>query len=103
MELLPICSGLCKLQRLLSNFFLLMRIASFLLLAGFLHVSAHGFGQEKINFSAKQIPLEKFFREIERQSGYSIWYDASIPERKNLIDIDLKNASLTNALDTCCL
>jgi len=62
-------------------------------------VTAHGFSQ-KINLSIREAPLNKVFKEIQKQSGYSFWYrPANWIKRQS--DPDLKNASLDEALKKC--
>jgi iron complex outermembrane receptor protein len=77
-----------------------MKMTAFLILTACLQVSATGHAQ-KISLSVKEAPLEKVFRAIQRQSGYSFWYNTKQLEKATKVTIDLKNASLEEALSKC--
>ena len=79
---------------------LVMKLTAFLLLVTFMQVSAKGYSQ-KISLEAKNAPLEKVFREIEKQSGYSFWYKNELLQKAAKITVDLKNVSLEEALKLC--
>ncbi len=102
MELKHVCNRLLWLRGLPRKTILAMRFTTLILLAGFLHVSARGHAQEKITLSAKNISLKKAFSKIREQSGYSIWYDEVMLEKTGKIDIELKNATVEEAIDYCC-
>src|SRR5580700_2848816 len=90
---------ICACLRFFLNLFLLMRITSLFLLAGILQVSAHSYGQEKINLSEKNASLEKVFTDVQRQSTYNIWFDKSILEKTAKVTIELKNATISEVMD----
>jgi TonB-linked SusC/RagA family outer membrane protein len=73
-----------------------------LLLAGFLHVSAAGYTQGKITLSLKKASLQKVFAAIGAQSGYTIWYDVALLKNTTRVDIDVKDATLVQALAIVC-
>ncbi|MHA4810957.1 TonB-dependent receptor [Flavitalea flava] len=77
-----------------------MKLTAFFLLVACLQVSASGFSQ-KINLSLREVPLEKVFSEIQKQSGYSFWYKTRQLEKAAKVSLDLKNASLEEALKKC--
>ncbi|HMH32821.1 MAG TPA: TonB-dependent receptor plug domain-containing protein, partial [Puia sp.] len=83
------------------NVFRLMRITAFLLLAGFLQVSAYGLAQERITLSEKNVPLIKIFDDIQKQTSYNLWYDKKQFQNGETISIDVKNATLTEVLELC--
>jgi len=59
-----------------------MRLTAFFILVLCLHVSARGISQE-ITFSGKNVPLEKIFLEIEKQTGYFVvWKQNTIRHAK---------------------
>jgi TonB-linked SusC/RagA family outer membrane protein len=82
--------------------FCLMNWTAALLLAGFLQASATGYTQGKITLSLKNAPLEKVFAAIETQSGYSIWYDNTVLENTEPMDIQIRDVSLEQALTMIC-
>lgn len=54
-----------------------MRLITFLMLVGALHISAKGVSQ-KITFTGKNVKLEKIFTDVEKQTGYVFFYDNSL-------------------------
>jgi len=86
--------------RFLTKILLVMKLTAFLILTACLQVAATGHAQ-KISLSVKEAPLEKVFREIHRQSGYSFWYNTKQLDKATKVTIDLKNASLEEALSKC--
>jgi len=92
----PLLTGGGKLHQL----FLVMRITTILLLAGFLHVSAAGFSQ-KVTISGKNIPLKTLFATIEKQTGYVFVYDDEILVDAKAISIHAENRTIQEVLDEC--
>ena len=68
-------------------------MTAFLLIVACLQVSARGFSQ-KINLSIREAPLEKVFKETQKQSGYSFWYKTRQLDKAAKVTLDLKNVSL---------
>jgi len=83
-----------------TKIFLVMKLTAFLLLVTFLQVSAKGYSQ-RINLAVKNAPLEKVFKEIEKQSGYSFWYKNELLQKAGKITVDLRNVSLDEAVKLC--
>ncbi|MHA4807897.1 SusC/RagA family TonB-linked outer membrane protein [Flavitalea flava] len=77
-----------------------MKLTCFLLFAAFLHVSARGLAQE-ITLSEKNVPLEKIFKAIERQTGYAFFFNYSWIDQARPVTIEAKKVSLRQALDLC--
>jgi iron complex outermembrane receptor protein len=89
------------IQRFLhTKIFLVMKLTAFLLVVTFMQVSAKGYSQ-RISLAVKNAPLEKVFREIEKQSGYSFWYKNELLQQADKITVNLKNVSLDEALKLC--
>ncbi|HEX9509763.1 MAG TPA: TonB-dependent receptor [Puia sp.] len=86
--------------RLQTKTWLVMKMTAFLLIVACLQVSANGFSQ-KINLSIREAPLEKVFKEIQKQSGYSFWYKTRQLDKAAKVTLDLKNVSLDEALKKC--
>jgi len=84
----------------LHQFFLVMRITTILLLAGFLQVSAAGLAQ-KITISGKDIPLKVVFKTIEKQTGYVFAYDDEVLVEAKNISIHAVNLTVKEVLDEC--
>ncbi|HEX9510308.1 MAG TPA: TonB-dependent receptor [Puia sp.] len=77
-----------------------MRLTAILLLAATLHVSAKTFSQ-KINISEKNISLKNVFYLIRQQTGYSFLWDQQSLEAVKPLNIDCRNATLSQTLDQC--
>lgn len=56
---------------------------------------------QKITLSVKNQPLAKVFTEMKRQTGYLFFYDDGELNTSRRITLQLKNASLQEALDAC--
>ena len=79
---------------------LIMRLTAIFLLVGCMTASATAYSQ-KITLKARNISLERVFREFKRQSGYSFVYRDNWIREAARVDLNLENASITNALDAC--
>ena len=81
-----------------SKIFLVMKLTLFItIIVGCMQVSASTYAQ-KITLSAKDTPLENILKELKKQSGYLFWYENQLLESSSNVDIDIKNASLEEAL-----
>ena len=54
-----------------------MKLTTLLVVAACMNVSASGLGQ-KVTISGKDLPLEKVFSLIKKQTGYAFFYDYNI-------------------------
>ena len=63
-----------------------------------LNVSATGVSQT-ITFKGKDVPLEKVFAAIEKQTSYTFFYKSDLLSRGTGISLDLQQAPLARALD----
>ncbi|WP_158267070.1 SusC/RagA family TonB-linked outer membrane protein [Chitinophaga niastensis] len=77
-----------------------MRLTPILILIASLHVSAKSYSQE-ITISSKNITLEKVFKLIEEQTGFSILWNEKLLDKSHTVSINVKGASLTRVLDIC--
>src|SRR5580658_10316755 len=64
-------------HRIATKTVLVMKLTSFFLLAACLQVSARGLSQT-VTFSGRNVPLEKVFDEVKKQTGYVFFYDADL-------------------------
>ncbi|MFN4313838.1 MAG: SusC/RagA family TonB-linked outer membrane protein [Chitinophagaceae bacterium] len=78
---------------------LAMRLTALLTVVFALNVSANGFGQDKINLKAKKTEISGVLRAIEKQTNYRFLYNNNLPDIREKISIDVKNAELTEVLD----
>src|SRR5882757_7898338 len=72
---------------------LAMKFTTLLLFIVSLQVGAAGYAQ-KVTFSGKGIPLEKVFKELERQTGYEFFYTEELMQQAKKVDLVLKNVSI---------
>ncbi|HEV7620884.1 MAG TPA: carboxypeptidase-like regulatory domain-containing protein, partial [Flavisolibacter sp.] len=77
-----------------------MRLIAVLLFASCLHVSAKSFSQ-RINISEKNISLKNIFYLIKQQTGYSFLWNQQLVENVRPLNIDIRNATLSQVLDQC--
>lgn len=88
-------SGLCPFTKRLIT----VKLSIIFFLLGAMHVSAAS--AQKISISQKNAPLERILNEIERQSGYQVWYEEGTLPAGEVMSIALKDASLEDALNAC--
>jgi TonB-linked SusC/RagA family outer membrane protein len=72
---------------------LVMKFTCILLMAGFLHVSARSISQT-VHFSGKNVPLEKVFAEVKKQTGYSFLYPEPLLSGTRPVTIEADNLPL---------
>ncbi len=77
-----------------------MRFVIVLLTIGLSQGQANSYAQ-RITISEKNAPLEKVIKTIRIQSGYDILGDASLIKEANPININVKNATVEEALNAC--
>ncbi|HRE51213.1 MAG TPA: SusC/RagA family TonB-linked outer membrane protein [Flavitalea sp.] len=65
-----------------------------------LEANATSFSQS-ISISEKNVPLESVFKKIEKQTGYYFWYENKTIKGIRKINVELRNASLQEALNRC--
>ncbi len=92
--------NLPEIARVKSKTLLIMKLTIVLTLSVLLQVNAAGYAQ-KITLSQESITLQKLFKEIRKQSKYDFLYDASIIQKRQRIDINVKNATIEQVLDEC--
>jgi TonB-linked SusC/RagA family outer membrane protein len=91
---------LFPLKREIRKILLVMKITAILLLVATLHVSAKGWGQEKISLSFNNAPLAQVFNSITSQAGVSFFYRPQYVKDKT-VTINVTNADLKTVLDLC--
>ena len=89
---------LCKKRGLITKTILVMKLIVFLIAFTCLQVSATGYAQ-KISVTKKNASLEEVLSAIESQSGYTVLFNSNVLQRAKAVTINLKNSSLTEALD----
>lgn len=89
-----------KFPRLSKKIVLMMKLTVVLMTVTLLQVHAAGYSQT-VSISRRNAPLDKIFQEIKKQTGYSFLYtdEQLLHERK--VNLELRNASLKEALEAC--
>jgi hypothetical protein len=84
----------------LKKLFLVMRLTTFILLIALLHASASSLAQE-VTLHEKQASMQKVLSDIEKQSGYNVFYGDQVLQNAPLVNVDLNNVPLEDALNAC--
>lgn len=77
-----------------------MKLTFILLTAAFLQVSAKGVSQS-ISISERNVPLEKIFTEIKKQSDYVVFCDYDLLKNLKPVTVDIKNGDILEVLKEC--
>jgi TonB-linked SusC/RagA family outer membrane protein len=86
-------------RSLSSNVLLVMKLTALFFLIFALHVSATGFGQEKINLRLKKTEIAQVLRSIEQQTTYRFLYNNNLEDIREKVTIRTKDASLPEVLN----
>lgn len=78
--------------------FLVMKLVVFLLTFTFLHASAVTYSQT-VTLSAKNIAIEKVLTEVEKQTGYNLFYKYSERVMTRTMDVDFNKTALKEVLN----
>ncbi|MGV3508716.1 MAG: TonB-dependent receptor [Sphingobacteriaceae bacterium] len=100
MKFYTLCRYVHKQHPILAKTLLIMKISVVLIVITCLQVSASGYAQ-KITLSEKNASLKEVFKEIKKQSGYLFWYEDVLLKNSKNVNINLKNASLEEAMELC--
>src|SRR5687768_14918778 len=79
---------------------LMMKLTAIFLLALCLNATANGFAQ-KVSISEKNVPLDRLFKEIKKQTGYSFVYTEALLRKAKKVTVSISNAQLVQVLDLC--
>ncbi len=94
------CHQPWQLRKRLLKTLSLMNFTAIFLLAVCLNASATGHSQQ-VSISKKDVTLEKVFKEIHKQTGYTFVYTAGLLKKGKKVSITVHNASLEQVLDIC--
>jgi TonB-linked SusC/RagA family outer membrane protein len=76
--------------------FIIMRLITIILTVASLHTSVSAFSQ--ININVKSASIENVLKQIKKQSGYAIFYDAAYLSNAKPVTVNLNDASLEESL-----
>lgn len=78
-----------------------MKLTAFILLVACLQASATGSAQDRVTFSVKEMPVEKVFSIIEKQTNYSFLYTEQQLRDAKKVTISIKDMNVRDALLEC--
>jgi TonB-linked SusC/RagA family outer membrane protein len=87
----------CMRPACIPKLLLVMKLTLVLLITAFLQVSQASYGQ-RITYKGNNVPAEKLFQVIQTQTPFKVLYTEEMVSVLANIDIDLKNASVEDAL-----
>ena len=99
MKLKVLCSPPTISRGVHTKTLLIMKFTAILLFVACLQVSAKGYTQ--ITLSEKNVPLQKVFKQIQRQTGYDFLYSVELLQQSGKVSIDVHNVSIEEALKQC--
>lgn len=77
-----------------------MKLTAIFLIALCLNAAANGFGQN-VSLHKKETSLEKIFRDIKRQTGYTFLSTKKLLQSAKPVTVNVDNVTLTQALNVC--
>ncbi len=83
-----------------SKTLLVMKITTFFLIVFCLNASAGGYAQ-KVNLDQRNVPLNKVFKEIKKQTGFTFVYTGGLLRQATRVTITMSDASLEQVLEAC--
>ena len=86
-------------REVIAKTLLRMKLTVILLLAACIQVSAEGYSQ--ISLSERNAPLQKVFKQIQKQTGFDFLYSVELLQRSGSVSINVKNVTLEKALELC--
>ena len=92
-------SGLNK-SGFLTKTIRIMKLTTVLLIATCLQVSAKGYSQ-KVTLKENNIPLQKVFEEIRKQTGYQFFYADEVLVTAKNVTVNIKKGSIEKVLNFC--
>lgn len=90
-----------ELPRIQSKLFLIMKLTFFLCLISILQVSASTTYAQKISMNKNNASLAAALKEIHKQSGFSVLYNAKMLKLAVPVNVHLQNVELEEALKQC--
>jgi TonB-linked SusC/RagA family outer membrane protein len=94
---LPAYTGAMKKNNQPTKIWRIMRLSALLLMAGALQISAKGVAQ-RVTMSVRNTPLSTVFTNINRQTGYIVFYNYDALESTRPVTVEVKNATIQELL-----
>lgn len=77
-----------------------MKLTTLLLTVTIMQVSAVSYAQ-RLTFKQRNVSIARIFEEIEKQTGYDVFYLPKVLKTSRTIDADFNNTSLDQVMKTC--
>ncbi|NII28484.1 TonB-dependent receptor [Pseudoflavitalea sp. X16] len=87
-------------RKALTKTLLIMKLTVLLLLTACLQVSAKSYAQQ-VSLSLKDAPLEKVFKEIQKQTGYQFVYNNRLVRGSRNVSLQVSKVSVEQVLQLC--
>jgi TonB-linked SusC/RagA family outer membrane protein len=84
----------------ISKLLRVMKLTAILLFAACITASANGYSQ-KVTISEKNVPLEKVFKQIKKQTGYVFFYDEAWMKQARKVTVNVVDSPLEEVLKIC--
>jgi len=92
--------NICKPSGYAKKILLTMKIAAFILFLALMQASGAVFSQ-KITYKADDVTLKKVLTEINKQTGYNVFWPPKSIENTHKLNVDFQNNSVEEALNSC--
>jgi len=92
--------NICTPSGYAKKFLLTMKITTFILFLAIMQASAAVFSQ-KITYKENDVSLKKVLIEINKQTGYNVFWPPKSIENTHKLNVDLENNSIEEALNIC--
>ncbi len=91
---------ICMPSGCIKKLLRIMKITFFLLFAAMIQVSAAGFAQ-KVTFTQKDATLKQVFNQINKQTGYNVFWSPKLIKNSQRLDVTFNETPLEDALSIC--
>jgi TonB-linked SusC/RagA family outer membrane protein len=91
---------LCPSPEFLTKTVRVAKLIGFMMLAACLQLSAKGYSQT-VTLTKTHVSLVFVFQEIQKQTGYNFLYTYEDVDKAGMIDVNLSNTPIQEALETC--
>ena len=78
----------------------IMKLITVFIIAACLQASARGYSQ-KVTLNQTNVPLQKVFEEIRKQTGYQFFYVEEVMLTAKNVTINARKAGIEEVLDLC--
>ncbi len=87
-------------KKIVAKIWTIMKLTAIFMLTVCLHANAKGYSQ-KLTIFHQNVSLEKVFKEISKQAGYTFIYTEKLLQKGKKISISANNASIEQVLKEC--